>query len=144
MPEFRASSRDGALEIVPEDRARYRAYLRRVVGRLHVRLSKHRGKRSIPQLRWIRGIAIPIIAEELGWDRQDYEDVHYWLLRRCFGTRQTKLGDEVPNVKHTGDLNTKESAQYQEWLIRFAATEWGIVVPAPNEPVEVGAFYPEE
>ena len=136
MPEFRGSSRDGALEIVPEDRARYRAYLRRVVGRLHVRISKHRGKRSVPELRWIRGVAIPLIAEELGYDIHERDDLHYHFLRICFGTRVNRFMEEVPNVAHTGDLNTKEAASYMEWLVRYCATEFGIVVPLPREPPE--------
>jgi hypothetical protein len=125
--------RDGELHIVPEHMSRWRAFKRRVAGKVHVRVAKSRGKRSIPELRWIRGVAIPLIAEELGYDKHEHDDLHYHFLRVCFGTRTTRFGEEVPNVAHTGDLNTKEAAEYMEWLSRYVATEFGIVLPMPNE-----------
>lgn len=104
--------------------------------RVTVRIGRE--KRSNQQLRWIKGVALPILAEHLGYDMDEREDLHDQCLIACYGSRITRDGREVP-AKRTGDLNTKETAEYQEWLIRWAAREFQVCIPAPNESDEAAA-----
>lgn len=95
-----------------------------------------RDSRSNQQLRWIKGVALPILAEHLGYDLHTREDLHDEMLIAAFGERVTRDGRRVP-AKRTGDLNTKDCAEYQGWLIRWAAQEFGCIIPEPNESPEV-------
>lgn len=114
--------------IVPQDG---RIFCRQFAGK-RVRVSIAREQRSNQQLRWYRGVALPLLAEHLGYDRHEQDDLHDEVLVVAFGTRQTKGGVTVP-AKRTGDLNTKEMAEFQEWFMRWAAMVHGCVIPAPNE-----------
>ena len=96
-------------------------------------VKKHRNKRSDRQNRWHWGIAVPLIAHELGYDKHEHEDVHYALVAKCFGTHwDDKLKQEIPNVR-SSELTTAQFSELMEWEIRWAAQEYGIVVPLPNE-----------
>lgn len=93
----------------------------------------HREKRSEKQNRWWWGVAIPLIAQELGYDKHEHEEVHYALVAKCFGTRfDVRLQQHVPN-KSSSTLTTSEFSQLMEWAVRFAASDLGIIVPMPNE-----------
>src|SRR5690606_4825484 len=44
-------------------------------------------KRSLEQNAWLWGVALPLIAEHLGYDRHEHDDLHYDLLSVRFGTK---------------------------------------------------------
>ena len=115
----------------------YQAYLNRLGGYgedVDVIVRKHKAQRSSKQLRWLRGVAVPLIADELGWDRQDRDALYYHLLAQWGGTRKDeKTGFDIPNVPHGSALTTAQFAELQDWVMRWAMTEHGIYVPAPNE-----------
>jgi hypothetical protein len=99
-----------------------------------VAVAKHHAGRSLAQNRAWWGITIPIIADHLGYDMHEHEMVHYALVAKCFGeTRDERLGHDVPNVR-SSKLTTAQFTQLMDWAQRFAATEWGVVIPSPNEP----------
>ncbi len=75
--------------------------------RVTVRLG--RDMRSNQQLRWIKGVALPILAEHLGYDLHEREDLHEQCLGAAFGWRETRDGRIVP-AKRTGDLS------FRTWL----------------------------
>lgn len=109
-------------------------YLKHLAGQsIDVVIRKHRNRRSVQQNRWHWGIAVPLIAHELGYDKHEHEDVHYALVAKCFGTRfDAKLRQEIPNVR-SSRLTTAQFAELMEWEVRWAASEYGIVVPLPGE-----------
>jgi hypothetical protein len=110
------------------------AYFKTLAGcDVDITVRKHRNQRSLAQNAWWWGVAIPLIAEGLGYDQHEHEDVHYALVAKCFGTHHDeKLQQELPN-KRSSDLTTDEFSTLMEWGVRFAATEFGIVVPLPDE-----------
>lgn len=119
--------------IDPEHKERYRATLKTLAGkRAEFVIRKPKSKRSLDQNKWHWGVAVPLIAESLGYDRHEHEMVHYALVAKCFGVRQdAKLGD-VPNAR-SSKLTVQQFAELMEWEVRFAAQELGIVVPLPSE-----------
>ena len=128
-------SDDGArLELLHSEREIRQGYLRKMAGKtVDIVVKLHRRNRSDRQNRWHWGVAVPLIAHELGYDRHEHEDVHYALVAKCFGThRDERLQQEVPN-KRSSALSTEDFSTLMEWEVRFAATELGIVVPLPNE-----------
>lgn len=124
---------DGKLLLLDDEREMRERYLRRLVGKpVDVTIRIHREQRSLDQNAWLWGVAYPLIAEELGYDRDEHEDLHYALIDECFGRRfDARIGREVPNVR-SSTLDTVKFSEYMEWLVRWAAKQ-GIVVPLPNE-----------
>lgn len=92
-----------------------------------------RHTRSLEQNAWHWAVGVPMIAEHLGYERHEHEEVHYWLVATCFGThRDERINADVPNVR-SSKLTTKEFSDLMEWEVRFAAKEWGLVIPLPDE-----------
>ena len=113
----------------------FKGYVKRLANQPVTLVLKKRGsQRSLDQNAWVWGVAYPVIAEELGYDKHEHDDLHYALVAKCFGEHFDKrVGAMVPN-KRSSKLTTKEFNEYMEWLVRFAATELGgIVVPLPGE-----------
>ncbi len=123
---------------VPGD---WKRYLKGLAGkRLELIARERKSKRSVDQNSYIWGVAYPIIAEHLGYDAHEHERLHYDLLAIRFGTvaQSPLLKGAPPRIvpaRTSSELNTEEFSQYMEWLIRYAATEFGCVIPLPNEAV---------
>lgn len=140
VPIFHGRVTDDGERIVFADQERFlrRGYLRQLAGKaVDMVVRPHRHRRSDRQNRWWWGVAVPLIAQELGYDKHEHEDVHYALVAKCFGTHvDERLKQEVPN-KRSSALSTEDFSQLMEWSVRFSAQELGIVVPLPNES-EIG------
>jgi hypothetical protein len=124
------------LQFEAQTRVNLDLHLGTLVGkRVELTIREHRNTRSIAQNRWIWGVAYPLIAESIGYDRDEHDELHYWLVRQCFGTHfDERIGADVSNAR-SSKLNTKEFAEYMEWLVRFAAKKFGVNVPLPDEAV---------
>lgn len=135
VPVFRADvSEDGTrMTFDAAEREQRQAYTRTLAGRrVDVVIRRHRDRRSDKQNAWWWGKAIPVIAEDRGYDRHEHEELHYALVSLCFGTHVDKLtGLEIPN-KRSSELTTVEFSELMEWAVRWAAHE-GIRVPLPGE-----------
>lgn len=110
-----------------------REMLRRLAGK-RVVIKEYKGQRSLDQNAYVWGVAYPIIAEALGYEPHEIEELHYGLVAKWGGEHFDKrLGAMVPN-KRSSKLTTKEFSDYMEWLVRFGAKECGGVnVPLPGE-----------
>lgn len=102
--------------------------------RVEVLIREEGRQRSNDQNAWLWGVAYPVLAEELGYDKDEHEDLHYGLVAKWGGEHYDKrVGAMVPD-KRSSKLTTKEFSEYMEWLVRFAATKCGgILIPLPNE-----------
>ena len=117
----------------PQDLRRYLSTLSEA--RVEVVGRRQRAQRSLPQNAWL-WMANALIADALGYDRHEVEALHYALLGKRFGVRTDgPTGLSLP-VRTSSQLTTAEMSDYMEWLVRFAASELGVVVPLPGE-VEV-------
>lgn len=136
VPVFHAAvTEDGARLVFAEsERFIRQGYLKRLAGKpVDVVVKVHRNKRSDRQNRWHWGVAIPLIAQELGYDKHEHEQLHYALVNLCFGTAfDARLKQEVPKVR-SSELNTIQFSELMEWEVRWAAQEYGIVIPLPND-----------
>lgn len=134
VPVWRgAIDEDGKLRV--EQRDAFSGHLKTLANaEVDVIVRRRQNQRSLDQNAWIWAVAYPVIAEELGYDKHEHEDLHYALVAKCFGEHFDKrVGAMVPN-KRSSKLTTKEFSDYMEWLVRFAATELGgILVPLPGE-----------
>lgn len=136
VPVFHADVQPDGSKLVFDSRERFRrqGYLRSLAGRrVDVVVKIHREKRSDRQNRWWWGIAVPLIAHELGYDKHEHEMVHYALVAKCFGTKfDPVMKQEIPLVR-SSQLTTVQFSELMEWAVRWAAQEHGISVPLPNE-----------
>ena len=96
-----------------------------------VLVSVGRRKASAPQFRWYRGIALPILADALGYDKDERDYLHDAVLVACYGAKRDPLGREVP-ARRTRTHDTKDMADFQEWFIRWCAREHGVMIPDPQ------------
>lgn len=125
---------DGRLLLAADERDRRQGYLRRLAGKpVDVVVKAHRNTRSLKQNSWHWGIAISLIAQELGYDKHDHDRLHYALVDKCFGTTfDPVLKQAVPNVR-SSHLTTAQFSELMEWEVRWAATELNIAIPLPDE-----------
>ena len=125
---------DGRLELDGIEAMQRRRYLRSLAGkRVGVVVRERRSQRSTNQNAWLWGIALPLLAEELGYDEHEHETLHYALLGECFGHVYDPRSGQTVLAKTSSQLNTKEFADYMEWLVRWAATEHNCRIPLPGE-----------
>jgi len=130
----RVSADGERIEFAKQERTVRRNYLKRLAGQaIDCVIKVHRNQRSLDQNAWHWGVAIPIIADALGYDKDEHEELHYQLVALCFGMhRDERLACDVPNVR-SSKLTTAQFSEFMEWEVRWAAREHGIVVPLPNE-----------
>ena len=126
---------DGRITFDPANRRVLDAALESCKGHdVDVVVRVHQKTRSLEQNAYIWGVAYPILAEHLGYDKHEIEDLHYALIEKCFGTHfDQRMRQMVPN-KRSSKLTTKEFSEYMDWLVRFAAQECGgVYIPLPDE-----------
>lgn len=126
---------DEAGKLRLEDAPRFKAYTAGLSNReVEIVLRPRTRQRSLDQNAWVWGVAYPLIAEAIGYDKHEIEELHYALVAKCFGDHfDRRLGAMVPN-KRSSKLTTKEFSEFMEWLVRFAAIECGgVVIPLPGE-----------
>lgn len=130
---FRAKVYDAGDGTAIQDVPRYWRTLESLAGKqIEIVIRKPKSKRSLEQNAWHWGIAVPMIADALGYDRHEHDQVHYALVSKCFGVRHDPKLGEVPN-KRSSQLTVQEFAELMEWECRFAAEFCGVVLPLPNE-----------
>ncbi len=124
---------DGDLEL--QQPAAYLAFARRkFAGKdVEVLIRQRRTKRSLKQNRSLFGLELAPLAAELGYERHELDHLRYGLLGKFFGTHTDRAtGTIVPN-KTSSQLTTKEFSDFMEFVARFAAQEYGVVLSLPNE-----------
>lgn len=87
--------------------------------------------RSGQQNRAYFGLVVEMLAEHLGYDK---EDMHKALAEKFLGVEEVEL-DGTPYFvpKSTKSLNTAEFKEYAERIQRWAAEFHGLNIPNPNE-----------
>lgn len=124
----------GRLELLDAERIRRRVYMLGIAGKeVDITITVHRERRSTKQNAWWWKIAVPLIANELGYDRHEHDRLHYALVSLCFGTTVDAVTkQEIPNARSSA-LTTVQFSELMEWAVRWAASEHNIIVPLPNE-----------
>lgn len=124
----------------------YRAYFDRFVLSLpdgwvgKLTLEEHRDKRTGKQNRTLWGVVyeslVRQIAEEVGYDKHDKagkEQLHEGLLMLYGGVKVCPITKREVAAKRSSKMTVAEFADYIEWIARWAATEYGIVVELPSD-----------
>lgn len=97
-------------------------------------------KRTLKQNRTLWGVVytslMQQLANEVGYDRHDkagVEQMHEGLLMLYGGTKVCPVTKREVAAKRSSKMTVAEFADYIEWVARWAATEYGIVVELPSD-----------
>lgn len=100
---------------------------------LVVEIREKKDKRSLKANRAYWGLLVTPLAEHLGYDRDEIDDLHEGLLMLYSGTHVDKVSQkEVPN-KRSRKMTTSEFHDFMEWTVRYAAKEHGIALELPDD-----------
>ena len=132
----------GEGDLIHDQIAVFRAWCRRHTGaRMEMIVRKRGTKRSADQNRLLWAL-ISEIAAEAGYDAHEHEQLHYMLLCERFGTWERTPGGHLSRLfgrsvrvpkKTSSQLTTVEFTEYLDWLARFAAEHFGVVVQLPGD-----------
>jgi hypothetical protein len=97
-----------------------------------VQVTQYRRKRSTEQNAFLHAVPLKMICDHTG---DEIEDMKALLMGMCFGFEEFEiLGQRRKKpLKTTSQLNTAEFSFFMEFCERFAAMEWGMIIPRPNE-----------
>lgn len=115
------------LLLVWDNPEKVRGYLKGLEGkRIDVTIRKERSQRSTNQNNYYFGVVCKVLGDYFGYE---VDDMHEALKLKFL-----QVGPcDVPTIKSTTKLNTSEFEDYLERIRRWAATEYSVVVPLPNE-----------
>lgn len=99
-------------------------------GRYTLRLKRGGTKRSLNQNAYWWSTPVKLLAEHCGYTDSQ---MHYALLGECFGYTVGPTGKPVPVKPSSSDLTVEEFTHLIEWVLTWAPTELGVIIPSPNE-----------
>lgn len=95
-----------------------------------ITIKQERATRSNQQNRYWWGVVVPLIAEHLGYTNDEmHEALKYKFLR----LEAESAPADLPKIRSTASLNTKEFTDLIENVITWAGSEFGLQIPLPNE-----------
>jgi hypothetical protein len=109
---------------------KYLVYLAGLEGkRIELTLHKERNSRSNQQNKFYWGIVIEILGEHFGYTPEEMHEE----LKRKFNPVHSKIDPEASFGGSTTKLSTVEFIDYIDRITRWAASEYQIYIPDPNE-----------
>lgn len=129
---FAASVSDaGRLQFTERERKMLDTFLRTVKNQpVSVTVKRERATRSSQANRYYWGVVVPLIAEHLGYQK---DELHEALKQKFLRLDAEPDEHGLVRVKSTATLNTKEFADYVENVATWAGAEFGLNIPAPGE-----------
>ncbi len=119
----------------------YADYLKTLTDKnVEVIVRKQRAQRSNNQNNYYFGVVCKILGDYFGYT----EDEMHEALKIHF---LTKGACDIPTVGSTAKMNTAEFEDYLTKIKRWAASEYGVIIPDPNEidvPEVTPNRYPEQ
>lgn len=126
IPKFPGTIKNG--KPILDNLPKYRAYLSafKEEARIELILRKQAKKRTDPQNRYYWGVVVPMLSEHFGYTKEEMHEALKWQFLK-------KPEANPPTVGSTRKLSTEEFNNYIESIQVWAASEYSIVIPDPNE-----------
>lgn len=103
---------------------------------IELTIEEYRKRRSRKQNNWYFGAVLPAIAEHLGYERYNKDELqklHEALKKEILGTKTIKAGNTKLEITNgTKTLDTLEFTNYVETVRRWAAKELGLNIEDPS------------
>lgn len=126
---------DGTLEGLPKTKLR-RELKRMFSGRsVEIIIREKKKHRSAQQNRYY-WLIVSMLSDHTGFTR---EELHAILKKRFLSTEKVfeDTGAVYEYIRSTTELSTVEYEEYLESVRRFAAEDFDMVIPLPNEQIEI-------
>ncbi len=132
VPIFHGRVNEHAKLLLQDDEADSRAaHLRSLIDQhVEVVIRKRREQRSLDQNAYLHAVPFPILADYWG---EDIETTKLLVLGECFGWKETRDGHRLPMKPSTSQLTVEEASHLIEWIPPWAMTNFGTLIPLPNE-----------
>jgi len=96
---------------------------------IELTLQKERHIRTLNQNRYYWGVVVEILANHFGYDKDEmHEALKFKFLKR-------HEDSALPTVGSTAKLSTVEFGDYIDTVVRWAASEYRVVIPEANEVI---------
>jgi hypothetical protein len=97
-----------------------------------VTIEEYRKKRSLDQNAYIHAVPLKMMSDATGYTVEDIKtylcgEFSGWTESEVFGRKRLK-----PNL-HTSQMNTKQMAEFIEFLVWYGADKMGLTIPYPSE-----------
>ncbi len=113
-------------KLVLDAPAKYLVHLSKLEGkRVEIVVRRMRSQRSLQQNAFYWGVIIEILAAHFGYEPQEMHEALKFKFLRIHE-------NELPTVRSTTKLSTKEFGEYVDRVIRWAAQN-NVYIPLPNE-----------
>lgn len=125
IPVFRATVNKCRLDI--HDQQKWVIYLASLNGKeVEVTVKKPEKKRSLNENSYYWKIVVPILADYFGYSESEmHEAIKYRFLIDNSG--------KIPKIGSTAKLTTVEFEKLMTDIRQWAAQEWQVYIPLPNE-----------
>ena len=119
----------GGLQWHEDEGFQFKEYLRKFEGKwVWVTVEKFSKQRSLNQNRYYWGVVVKILADEIGYSKDEMHDALRWEFLNISEDEKA-----LPTVKSTTELSTIEMETYLEEIREWADTQLDIYIPLPNE-----------
>ena len=106
---------------------------------LRVTVEKAKKERTLPQVRYLNGVAVETLCEVLGFENEDMREYlngefFGWKLKHLPGGREAQVPIRTTTTDEDGKRHVIEGERFQryvEFVQRFGA-EHGIYIPDPD------------
>lgn len=101
-----------------------------------IEIKRDRDTRSGKQNKYYHAVIVPMISDYTGFELDEAHEV----LKAKFLKYDRIIeatGEIVSCIKSTTDLDTWEFEQFTEQIRRFAAQDLDLIIPLPNEVLEI-------
>lgn len=130
---FQAAVNESGTRIVFADPEAYAAFRRKLAGKpVEVILRKPKSKRTIDQNKYAHKWPFRLLADYFGCS---IEEAKLDILGEKFGWSEggPLSGKPLPIKTSTSDLTVEEFSDLIDWMPAWAAQNFGVVIPLPNE-----------
>ena len=105
----------------------FRGYILSFEGKeIQLTIEKKSKNVTIPQMRYYRGVLVPMVAKEMG---DTHEETHDFLTSMFLKDYKELNGKRYTIIRSTTELNTIEFTEFIENVKRFSAIELHLVLP---------------
>lgn len=117
-------------KIVLDDPASFALHVRGMEkSRVELKVCKFRRNRSADQNRYYWGVVVKLLADGFGYSPEEMHEA----LKFKFLRVPSEAGRPLETVRSTADLTTVEFMDYIASIQTWAATEFSICIPDPNQ-----------